>query len=334
MGISQTTAELYGRHAKRFARWIDANGHDADAPEVWVTALQALAGGLAKKSWRLYRNAITWHLGEARGPAFRAAFLIASDAVQKPPERRRRLLRRLDPKTLRTVVIGLMARRGRTGGRIAEMLIAMVATGIRPNEWQSVTRSGPMLTVVNAKFQPPDGTRPGRGNGPTRELVLDRRVAGTPTEDAIEGTIDWLRGRPWRTVSPNANRLFRSTVAALVKSRSLAAEWNRLRIYDARHQFSANAKASLSLLAGEVAAAMGHASVVTAITHYGKRQHATGSSQVMPSMRSVRGVSPASITRAKAGIQRTQAALARAARSQQDANGAGARPGDRNEPRR
>ena len=319
MAVSRTTEELYGRQARRFARWIAAEARDPEDHRSWVMALQGLAGHVARKSWRLYRNAITWHLAQSRGPAFQTAFLLASDTVPKPPERRRRLQRRIDPETLRTVVNGLRARRGRTGTRIADMLIAMVATGIRPNEWQSATRKGPgMLVVVNAKFRPPDGAMPGRGNGPVRELELDPAAVGQPVDDAIGRTIEWLRGRPWSGVSPNANRLFRTTIKSLVTAGHLTPQWLRVRIYDARHQFSADAKASLSLLAGEIAAAMGHASAVTAVTHYGKRSHAAGRSIVKPSARSVRAVSEASIAKARATTNRTQAALAKAARAATD----------------
>lgn len=295
----------------RFGRWIAAGARDPEDSRSWVAALQALAGPLAKRSWRLYRCAVAWHLGETRGLGFQTAFLLATDAVPKPAERRRRLQRRIDPDTLRVVVEALRARRGRTGGRIADMMVATVATGIRPNEWQTVTRKPPgTLLVVNAKYHPPDGARPGRGDGPVREL-LEPEVVGTLTDAAIVRTMEWLRGRPWRPVEPTANRLFRSTVAALIASGVLTPRWRRLRIYDCRHQFAADAKATLDLLAGEVAASMGQASAVTAIAHYGKRQHAKGRSAVRPSAASVQAVNPASIERAREMVARTRAALRR-----------------------
>lgn len=311
MSVSETTEKLYGSHTKRFLRWLDDRGSDVGDPNSWVDALQALTGGLSKKTWRLYRNAVTWHLRETRGGVFTGQFLLATDSVEKPPTKTKRLLRHIEPGVLDVIVRALLKRRGERPKRLADMLIAMVVTGLRQKEFATaklVEGDSRMLVVRNAKYRSSKEGVPGRGNGPVRELILDER-ASPALLGAIVRTIDWCEGRAWSSMAPNINRLFRRVIKDLVDRRQIGSKWSRLRMYDCRHQFSANAKEHLDLLAGEVAAAMGHRSAVTAVSHYGKRRFARSTmTMVRPSPQSIVAVSEASKEKARSLVQRSELA--------------------------
>nr|MDX8311468.1 hypothetical protein [Agrobacterium sp. rho-13.3] len=317
MSVSKSTEELYGSHARRFLRWHEERGSDVSDPKRWVDALQELTVGLSKKTWRLYRNAVTWYLRETYGGVFAGTFLTATDIVEKPQTKSKKLLRHIEPLVLKEVVAALLKRTDENAHRLADLMIAMVATGLRQKEFgaaQLVARKGWVLVVENAKYRQASEGVPGRGNGPVRELHIDD--SSSPALLAtIERTLVWCRGREWRkTHGPNVNRIFRQVVDDLVRRRKIGSKWKRLRIYDCRHQFSANAKEHLDLMAGEVAAAMGHRSVVTAVSHYGKRSYArSGAVMVRPSSSSLAAVSEASKTKARSLVQRSE--LARASRS-------------------
>lgn len=323
MSVSKSTEELYGSHARRFMRWHEERGSDVSDPQRWVDALQELTAGLSKKTWRLYRNAVSWHLRETYGGVFAGTFLTATDIVEKPPTKTKRLLRHIEPSVLKTIVTTLVERTDERAHRLADLMIAMVATGLRQKEFAAaelVNRNGWVLVVENAKFRSPTDGVPGRGNGRVRELHIDSNTSPALLE-TIKRTIAWCHGREWRkTLGPHVNRIFRSVIDDLVKRRSIGSKWKRLRIYDCRHQFSANAKEHLDLMAGEVAAAMGHRSVVTAVSHYGKRGFASsGAVMVRPSATSLAAVSEASKTKVRSLVQRSE--LARAGRKPNDGVG-------------
>ncbi len=312
VSISETTQELYSSHTKRFLRWHEERGSDVGDPKQWVDALQELTRGLSKRTWRLYRNAVTWYLRETYGGVFAGTFLTATDHVEKPPMRTKRLLRHIEPAVLTAIVTALAQRSDTTAHRLADLLISMVVTGLRQKEFAKaklVDRGVWVLVVENAKYRSPADGVPGRGNGRVRELHLD--VGASPALlESIERTLKWCHGREWgKTLAPDVNRIFRRVVDDLVRRRTIGTKWKRLRIYDCRHQFSANAKRHLNLMAGEVAAAMGHRSVVTAVSHYGKRSFArSGAVMVYPSASSVAAVSEASKTKARSLLQRSEAA--------------------------
>lgn len=305
-GIAETTQKLYASHGRRFDQWLSQNAVEPTA-EGYVLALQAIAGKLSKKTWRLYRNAIWWWIAEHnRQRATAIKFNMLSDFVDKPPTKKRVLKRHVEPDILWIILLALRRRkRGTMGGRVADLMLAMAATGIRPNEWQSVQIDGRQITVQNAKYHAPSPARPGRGNGPARTLVLDEDMNGTRIEAAIHRTANWMRGKPWARVQSGANRVFRTTVNAEIKSGHLPKEWSVIRIYDCRHQFSADAKANLDMLAGEVAAAMGHRSVITSISHYGKKANGRGRTVIRPSEASISAVGQESRQRARQEVGRT-----------------------------
>lgn len=309
MSVEPATRKLYESTARRFERWLKEAGRDPRDPDEWVAALQALTDGRSRASWRLYRHAITWHLRETQGAIASGNFSLASGAQERPPTKKRPVLRHIEPDVLEAIVRALLARKTTRAARLADIMIAMVVTGLRPSEFASAKMdNGPvrMLVVANAKFRVETPDKPGRGNGPTRELIIDE-CASPQLVGAIVRALDWCQGREWTSLAPNANRLLRSTINGLVRRRVIGTRWLKLRLYDCRHQFSANAKEHLDLLAGEVAAAMGHRSVVTAVSHYGRRKFArSAATMVRPSARSVAYVSEASKVRVLQMIQKAE----------------------------
>ena len=309
MTVEPATRKQYESTARRFARWLEARGSDLQEPDQWVDALQALTVGRSRATWRLYRHAITWHLRETQGGVISGRFSLASEGVERPPTKKRPVLRHIEPEVLDAIVRSLISRRSERARRLADILISMVVTGLRPSEFSTARLTDGVvrtLIVNNAKYAADTAEKPGRGNGPSRELVIDER-ASPQIVGAIIRALDWCHGRDWSSLAPNANALFRATIKKLVSRREIGSKWQRLRIYDCRHQFSANAKEHLDLLAGEVAAAMGHRSVVTAVSHYGRRRFArSGAAMVRPSEKSVADVSEKSKMRALALIQRSE----------------------------
>lgn len=295
--VAESTDQLYRTHARRFERWLKDHKRRAD-PEGYCAALDALTKSVSRKTWRLYRNALTYRIRISKGPELAAQFMALTDQLEKPPTRRRKLLRHVPTDVAKAILEALRRARAKTAHAVADLMMSIIATGIRPAEWPSVEvpRVG-VLRVRNAKFKPASGSVPGRGNGQYRELQIEVEFIGTVIEEAILRTIARYRGRKWSSVAPNVNRTFKGTLRGLIRREALTRRWEKLRLYDCRHQFSCDAKATLSLLGGEVAAAMGHGSALTAVEHYGRRGKAGGRSAVRPSAASVAAVDPASIVR-------------------------------------
>lgn len=297
--IADSTIALYRRRAASLGRWVARQNRD-DTPQVWIDALQARAGHLAQASWKQYRHALVWYLRETRGEAFAASFDALAVEAQTPPPRRQKLLKRIDPAVLSVIMTWFRGQGGRgrerLGSRIADLMLATIVTGLRPCEWRSVTRPEPeRLVVRNAKFKPVSGGH-GRGNGRERVLLIAGHILGSEADGAIDRTMAWLGGRIWEDVQPSVSRALKAGLRIMVSRRIIGQQWARLRIYDCRHQFSADAKATLDLFAGEVAAAMGHRSALTAVEHYGKRRHGrAGKTAVRPSAESVLAVSQDSL---------------------------------------
>ncbi len=148
-------------------------------------------------------------------------------------------------------------------------------------------------------------------------MVLDRTLITPDEMDAIRRLVMCMAGRSWNSVRGRISAALKDALKSLVEQGVIPRKWLRLRLYDARHQFAAEAKSSLDELQGEVAAVMGHASAQTAAYHYGKRRKAQRPSAVRPTPDAVARVKPRTIARLK---ELTEKRMARArARSNQAA---------------
>lgn len=105
-----------------------------------------------------------------------------------------------------------------------------------------------------------------------KELILLDDVITFEQRAAIDRVIDALNGVEWDDIGTHVRRALRGAKAELRKMQLITPKEMKTRIYDARHQFAANAKNTLDYQRGEVAAAMGHRSAVTAHTSYGNRK--------------------------------------------------------------
>jgi hypothetical protein len=144
-------------------------------------------------------------------------------------------------------------------------LTAGILTGLRPREWGQTLwtdRNGePALEITNAK------ATNGRAHGVTRTLLLGNLTEAERV--VIREHVE--RAQVWANADQFAH--FQRGVAATL-GRAVRSLWprraQRVTLYSARHQFSANAKAS-GFLPEELAAMMGHAVDITAARHYGRK---------------------------------------------------------------
>jgi integrase len=147
--------------------------------------------------------------------------------------------------------------------RAALWLMAALATGLRPCEWQGASLSDDgILTAKNAK------ATNGRGTGVNRFIPVppdDTPVVRTHIESLNEMQ---SKGFTFAQIHNRCGEALRRACQSL---------WGkdpkrRYALYSARHQFAANAKATKSQ--EEVAELLGHRSVRTAQRHYAKRRSA------------------------------------------------------------
>lgn len=144
-------------------------------------------------------------------------------------------------------------------------LVASLLTGLRPQEWANVTyttKDGEDAIVIkNAKFTN------GRAHGPTRTLLLGKLTVEEreTIRKHVEVSSEWEQNKEFKRF----NRDCASTLGRL--SRKLWPKRSQhVSLYSARHQFSADAKAS-GMSREEIAALMGHAVDETASIHYGRK---------------------------------------------------------------
>lgn len=144
-------------------------------------------------------------------------------------------------------------------------LISALLTGLRPQEWANTTygyKDGEdALIIVNAK------NTNGRSHGPTRTLLLgnltqeEREIIKKHVEVSNEWNMHEQFTVFYQACASTLGRLSRK----IWPKRS-----QYVSLYSARHQFSADAKAS-GFTREEVAAMMGHAVDETATIHYGRK---------------------------------------------------------------
>ncbi|OFA17009.1 hypothetical protein A4U49_04305 [Acidithiobacillus ferrivorans] len=162
--------------------------------------------------------------------------------------------------------------------------------GIRPHEWASCVWDDGVLWVASSKMNFSEDGKMLRGNGIKGEdgrwwRALDYRDAADDLKKPVQGMV-WLLGEMHRTEISSEDALEDM-------ARWLRRAWDaihgdarpRITLYTARHQFSADMKKQ-GIGMRELAAAMGHASIKTASSVYGKARW--GRSAVSPGQQVVR----------------------------------------------
>lgn len=148
---------------------------------------------------------------------------------------------------------------------LVRWLGSSLLVGLRPQEWgqtQYATLDGEdILLVTNAK------ATNDRAHGPTRTILL-----GGLTDDERSMIQKHVTRSTAFSKANDFKRYYHGCAATLARvARFLWPQRKEyVTLYSARHQFSADAKAS-GFLPEELAALMGHAVDITAAKHYGKK---------------------------------------------------------------
>lgn len=278
--ISEATRENYLKNARSLERSFRRRGLPR-APESYADEIERRSSSLRGSSLRMYKRSAIFRLesiGDHDGAARLRALLEES---QMETGKKRRLVRRVPEDLAQALIYQLHIRNTAIAHRTRDLVIATMITGLRPSEWSAAELRGDLLVVRNAKFK--EGLR---ANGETRELELLPSVE--PSErQAIESCIEAFHRSPYTSQRPNIAVAFKEALSAAIRQTGQSKWFYRLRLYDFRHQFSADAKAEWGVGAGHVAAAMGHSVEDTAVQHYGRAKYGSGKSKVRPTSASV-----------------------------------------------
>jgi len=223
----------------------------------WVGSLRPTWAGA---TWRAYRAALLFVLHtEYPDLVDRAVDLlnVASATLPAKPSKVRRMKKLLPEHVAK--LVELAGQRRSTNLSLAILLLqGGEILGLRPHEWFGARREGLSAVIENSKHT----------NG--RAFAKTRTVKLTSATEADLALVDHLislaqahgSDEGWRArVHAARNMLERAAAQLGIRG---------LHLYSARHQFSANAKRD-GLSRAEIAALMGHASIETAGTHYGRR---------------------------------------------------------------
>lgn len=264
----RTASQLLARHDReRGTPWT----HD---PAGFVQWLDTLRGQIKPASWRQYRAALI-HVCQPEHPDLAASIhaLDSSTCQRRSTRTSARKLKRLPDKDLLAIYNYLNDNRHPFDALLGFWLMAAVATGLRPCEWQHAElteRDGiPALVVQNAKHTHD------RAHGPTRTQLLPNI---TPESlrmverlmDTVSGVDDAAFARYYRGCR---DRLY------YVNRRLWRRRKRYVTLYSARHQFIADAK-SAGMSRTEIAALAGHVSPQTAGRYYAHGRSGRGAVQV------------------------------------------------------
>jgi len=188
---------------------------------------------------------------------------------------------RITAETLRSLLALARVRDGGSHRAAVAVFQASTLFGLRPCEWASATwadEAKTVLVIANAKTAnrvmqhgPFAGRLWVRGNGSVRRLVLTKEGIASGVQEVVDEALEAERLWPWQSHRFSLYHAFRSVVREACKRGDIPSRLSCLTIYSGRHQFASDAKRSLDLTSGEVAAAMGHSAARTAVSSYGRR---------------------------------------------------------------
>jgi integrase len=296
--ISKRTELNYTRIVNRLLRLLGRSNQQPD-PQGFINVLTDRLTPLTESTWRVMRAAVKWWLATNNSSDAALLFTEKFRTTRKSVHRKTKPPRQF-PERLALDLVTHLRRKpyGRNKELAAHMIIAGIATGLRPVEWSSVKIENNHLIVINAKY------RKGiSGNGTVRRLEMVNLTA--EQRQSVDYVASRMAGKTWDNYGQRIRTCLSNAKKRLLKFGLITPAQARTRLYEARHQFSANAKLMLENTKGEVAAAMGHRSAMTAHISYGKRSKACLSTfGIKPSRDSLEGVDKASITRLVKSISR------------------------------
>lgn len=243
--------------------------------------------GFSKSTWRQYRAALIFAFKFPQTESSDAhALLIAINRLeQTQPAPGKKMQKRTSAQKTKKVrdedLIRLLkyfsSKSPRYGFETQAWLLSGIWTGLRPCEWEEAkVNTNNELIVINAK------STNGRSHGKTRTIELtgldnlERQVVDFHLKNVQQAKlVSEFRGDSgFSQFYTHCRSCLYQATRTLWPSRK-----QYISLYSARHQFSANAKKNgFSLV--QIAALMGHASIETPATHYGRRSAGCGSMKV------------------------------------------------------
>lgn len=233
----------------------------------------------AQGTWRMhrcgYREFLLKMVTEGRLPKERAERIIvelerAQGLKKNERPKRTSAFRKkvVKPEDIQKIAELVTRNKNDWGEALILWLESAITTGLRPNEWRTaeLVERGGRLILRSDNFKYNDE----RSYGPVRELDIsdvgeDRIVTIKKHMNVVTGMKD---GGMWERYYAGCSALL------LLCNKKL---WTRrkanITLYTGRHQFSANAKADISVSDVERAAMMGHGTPVTSSERYGHRRH-------------------------------------------------------------
>lgn len=181
--------------------------------------------------------------------------------VKRGPEQRAKHVSAADWKLL---IEALCASKSAVGNVAAFWMAAGRLTGLRPCEWEQAVRKGACLVLPNAK------ATHDRSHGLTRSMYLGGM-------DPMHIRIIDAHMQVMASVPPGQFDSLYHRVRDLIRDttrRCLDERETYPCLYTPRHMFASAAKRSFTKI--EVAALMGHASILTAAKHYAAARYASG----------------------------------------------------------
>jgi hypothetical protein len=234
------------------------------------------------KTWRQYKSSVIYYLEnhedtQAATEAIEYLKDITSQGALAYTERTSSLkLKKISFEDWEKLDTFLKLKNNKWHEELRSWLRASIITGLRPVEWKNaqffIHNGQSALKIQNAK------NTNGRGNGPTRTLLLQNLRDSDLV--AIKTHLNNIR-----TFAGMGEYEFFYQGCSIALYKACRKCWPRrkrhITLYSTRHQFSANAKSSgMSRL--EVAALMGHAVDETAGEHYGRKQAGNEKIGVLP----------------------------------------------------
>lgn len=281
-----TTEDVYG---KVFARLLTQAGLRGAEPDIGTRLCKHIAHrvALSQISWstaKQYASAVRWWLRkEGHGTAdfdfVWAETRTLSGRAKGPRKSTRRV--RISGDVVVTLRRLATFRQARSFEVAASLFYASTLLGLRPCEWANARwadASRTRLIVRNAKAAsvvlehgPFAGRLWVRGNGTERCLKLTKEGVAAGLQNLVDEVISNEKAMPWARYRGAIWRSFKTLVRVATEREMIPRKYRNLTLYSARHQFAADAKKAMNVGGGEVAAAMGHSAVRTAVSGYGRR---------------------------------------------------------------
>lgn len=249
-------------------RYSSETGLDwADDPMSFCSWVMMTAPEWSKATWRLRKNALIYFMSHS-GPS-EAEFFFRN--AEKPEEQKDKPLMTSQKKSKKISIADLRsitkALSEETSGLLdlftAKWLIASLLVGIRPCEWHGAKIEDNALVLQNAKA------------GKTRSCGETRRIHFKINKlDELSHVFEFVNEMSAMNLTEDDfKKLYEHCRRRLYSVNKLLWPERKscISFYTARHQFSANAKSTLGLVA--VAALMGHKSTDTATRNYLKKRY-------------------------------------------------------------